>query len=107
MKKIILSKEFCRQFKVKVEKKDKDHIEISIDADFLIYLNDKETISASKFGTNKNNNFCDDTLVLKDILLDQIIYSDFIQKSIQPDGSEINFIEERFNIKEPKVEVVK
>lgn len=95
MKKIILSKEFIKQFKVQIRKTD-DEIELAIDADFLIYLNDKETFTASKFGQNPSGSFCDDTTPIKDLLCDQIIYSDFIQKRVQSNGSEINFIDERF-----------
>ncbi|WP_438979961.1 hypothetical protein [Polynucleobacter sp.] len=95
MKKIILSKEFIKQFKVQIKKTD-DTIELAIDADFLIYLNHKDTFTASKFGVNEKGSFCDDTTVLKDLLCDQIIYADLIQKRVLNDGSEIDFITERF-----------
>ncbi len=97
MAKIILSKEFIKQFKAKIGSVG-ENIEIELDADFLIYLNKEQTFAACKFAKNKNGSFADDdTLVIKDLLIDQIIYADFIQKRIQPDGSEINFIEKRFS----------
>lgn len=95
MKKIILSKEFIKQFKVQI-KKTNDTIELAIEADFLIYMNDKETFTASNFNKNPSGSFCDDTIPLKDLLCDQIIYSDLIQKRVLKDGSEIDFITERF-----------
>lgn len=80
MKKIIFQKDFIDQFGLKIENKDNGDIEISIHADFLVYLNHKNIIAASIFTKNKKGFYQDDTLSPKDLLIDQLQYVDYIQK---------------------------
>lgn len=81
MKKITLSKEFIKQFKVKLEQKE-DSIDILIDADFLVYLNAQEVFAASNLRRDEKEIIHDDTTPLKDLLCDQIVFADQLGKGL-------------------------
>jgi len=94
--KIKFTKDFIKQFGVKVENIDNGNIEINVNADFMVFLNEQEVIAATNF--RKEDKF-DDTLPVKDLLIDQLQYVDYLQKS---HGT--NLIEYKFN-KDIKKEV--
>ena len=94
MKKIKLSKEFIDQFNVKFSNDDDGNVEISIDCDFVVYNNHHDSFCATNFDKNKDGRNNDETLVVKDLLIDQLQYVDFINFK-----ENTNYIDDKFGVK--------
>lgn len=94
MKKIKFSKEFIDQFKVEFSNDKDGNVEISLDADFVVYLNHLNSFAATTFKKNKDNRNQDEVLPVKDLLIDQIEYLDFINFK-----GNANYIEDKFGVK--------
>jgi len=98
MKKIRFEKKFIEHFNVRIDKKENGDIEVLVDCDFMVYLNEFETMAAASFMKNKKGSPMDTTLPLKDLLVDQLQYVDYIQKA--PRGKkEISVIDLKFKDK--------
>lgn len=90
--KIVMSKQFIEMRKVAIEQRENGDTEISIDGDFLVFLNHKNVFAVSTFGKNSKGLPCDTTVPVKDLLVDQLQYVDYLQM-----GDDcINGIEKKF-----------
>lgn len=78
MKKIKLSPEFIKNWKVNIAHNRDGSIDIEIDADHIVYVNREETLAASNFRKDADGNFSDETIGIKDLILDEAMYLDYI-----------------------------
>ena len=87
--KIKLNQDFIKQRNLKIETLENGDVEINLDGDFLVFLNEQEVFAVSTF--RKEDKF-DETLPIKDLLVDQLQLVDYMQKS-----HGINLLDYKFN----------
>lgn len=76
--KIKFTKNFIEQRKVTVNNLENGDMEIDLQGDFLVFLNEKQSFAVSDFRWQDK---FDDTLPVKDLLVDQLQLVDYMQKS--------------------------
>ena len=87
--KIKFTKNFIEQRKLKVSTLENGDMEIDLSGDFLVFMNHTQNFAVASF---RGGDKFDETLPLKDLLVDQLQLVDFMQKS-----HGVNLVEYKFN----------